>query len=410
MIAEFDNSGLGFPIQKLILGKEAFEYFTNPEDQITNSDFVAYILTRKVTDFLEGTQAKVEVKNGEVLFESNSPPLELVNRCDATVRVSKSAVRGVVSRSSVLRAGGSTDANFFDASSPLRTSINIGGDVDLKAYVYTSGFVRFGKFLFGKCITKFERYLPLSLAARGKASVNAKIAISGIRLVRLLPEQVPKPPFQRQTYTSNNSKFYSHIHFTKPITRENYYLLANSQSQLYPALAKRTGIIQQGIDTIVKFNNDFNEEAKRRKGTVPYLVFKLKILLDADIHYFVVDKVGLKNCDINFLGVKLFSFCGIVRDAVKENIEQFARRFNALTAPRLIKEFERILHYRLGDEIYIPLYVADEKSLALASIIEQADEIAKLKADLGSDLADLTSQVADASENLVRDLTEATEV
>ena len=44
----------------MILGKEAFDWF----DSEKNADFVAYILTRKLTDYLQGTRAHVELVDG----------------------------------------------------------------------------------------------------------------------------------------------------------------------------------------------------------------------------------------------------------------------------------------------------------------------------------------------------------
>ena len=60
VIAEFSDGPLGFPIQKLILGKEEFDWFNSEK----NADFVAYILTRKLTDYLQGTRAHVELNDG----------------------------------------------------------------------------------------------------------------------------------------------------------------------------------------------------------------------------------------------------------------------------------------------------------------------------------------------------------
>ena len=62
VIAEFDEGPFGFPIQKLILGKEAFDFF----DRQKNSDFVSYILTRKLTEYLQGTRATIELVDGEL--------------------------------------------------------------------------------------------------------------------------------------------------------------------------------------------------------------------------------------------------------------------------------------------------------------------------------------------------------
>ena len=62
VIAEYDEGPFGFPIQKLILGKEAFKFF----DRTNNADMVSYILTRKLTDYLQGTRANIELVNGKL--------------------------------------------------------------------------------------------------------------------------------------------------------------------------------------------------------------------------------------------------------------------------------------------------------------------------------------------------------
>ena len=45
-----------------------------------HNDFVAFILTRKIKDFLDETKAKIELKNGEAFFESLAPTLTIANR------------------------------------------------------------------------------------------------------------------------------------------------------------------------------------------------------------------------------------------------------------------------------------------------------------------------------------------
>ena len=84
IVGEFHQRGLGFPLQKLILGKEAWDFFVaHPEDRLINNDFVAYILTRKLKDFLDGTKAQVELRNGQLLFSSHAPSLTLVDRLES---------------------------------------------------------------------------------------------------------------------------------------------------------------------------------------------------------------------------------------------------------------------------------------------------------------------------------------
>ena len=52
-----------------------------------------------------------------------------------------------------------------------------------------------------------------------------------------------------------------------------------------------------------------------------------------------------------------------------------------------------MLRYRLGEEIYVPLLIADDKSELLGSVIEKVDELAKLKGDLTTDLSNLADNV-----------------
>ena len=58
-----------------------------------------------------------------------------------------------------------------------------------------------------------------------------------------------------------------------------------------------------------------------------------------------------------------------------------------------------MLRYRLGEEIYVPLLIADDKSNLLGSVIEKVDELAKLKGDLTSDLATLADNVVGETES-----------
>ena len=61
-------------------GTDAFEYIAHPEKREPNNDFVAFILTRKIKDFLDETNAKIELRNGEALFETLAPSFTLTNR------------------------------------------------------------------------------------------------------------------------------------------------------------------------------------------------------------------------------------------------------------------------------------------------------------------------------------------
>jgi hypothetical protein len=61
IIANYDKTGLRFPIQKLILGPRALKMFGSK----ANSDLVSYILSRKLYDYMTNSQVSLEVTNGK---------------------------------------------------------------------------------------------------------------------------------------------------------------------------------------------------------------------------------------------------------------------------------------------------------------------------------------------------------
>jgi hypothetical protein len=102
-----------------------------------------------------------------------------------------------------------------------------------------------------------------------------------------------------------------------------------------------------------------------------------------------VDHVGIDNCDLKFLGIKVFSACGLIQKTIKDSIQKLTRDLSEFQAPKMLHEIERILRYRLGEEIAIPIFLVDEKNELLTSLIKKADEVTKLKGDLLNDLTGL---------------------
>ena len=53
----------------------------------------------------------------------------------------------------------------------------------------------------------------------------------------------------------------------------------------------------------------------------------------------------------------------------------------------------QFLKVRIGDEVAIPLLLADEKEALVESLVQKANNIASLKADLIGDLSGLVSEL-----------------
>ncbi len=62
-----------------------------------------------------------------------------------------------------------------------------------------------------------------------------------------------------------------------------------------------------------------------------------------------------------FLGVRVASFCGTVRRAARSFTRRFAGEFSAVQMPQLLRRVEELIRARTGDEIAVPLLLADEK-------------------------------------------------
>ena len=112
-----------------------------------------------------------------------------------------------------------------------------------------------------------------------------------------------------------------------------------------------------------------------------------------------MDHLGVNNCDLKFLGIKVFSACGLIQKTIKDSLQKMARDLSEFQAPKLLNEIERMLRYRLGEEIAVPIFLVDEKNDLLTSLIKKADEVTKLKGDLLNDLSGLVDVLSALPKN-----------
>ena len=82
IMANYDQSGLRFPIQKLILGPRALKMFGSKE----NNHLVTHILSQKLYEYLSNTKITLEVDDGEAILDARMPPLSIVDRCDIALK------------------------------------------------------------------------------------------------------------------------------------------------------------------------------------------------------------------------------------------------------------------------------------------------------------------------------------
>ena len=160
----------------------------------------------------------------------------------------------------------------------------------------------------------------------------------------------------------------------------NFYAKKNSQ------------IFLIDLGRTINVDEVFPENASE-DGLQPHLVFKIDFKLKAILKTVQIDSIRLKNCAIRFGGLKVFSYCGLIRKSVNSAVQQLAYDLSEIHAPRLLRQIENILRYRVGEEIAIPILLADRKGPLIRSLMDKANQVVSLKADLVSDLADLVESL-----------------
>ena len=227
------------------------------------------------------------------------------------------------------------------SSQPLGAAI-FEGDVDFDLGLSTSVAARLGKPFFNKCFTKFNQDIPLTLKAHGSAYVSVRAMAKNVRIER---RPFSKATAQARTLDLN---------------------LIKNLDKLSPP---------DGIDD----------------GLEPYLVFKIDLKFDTKLKHLHVDYIHVGKCDVRLGGLRLFSYCGLIKKAVNNAVNQIASDMNEMHAPDLLKQIEAILKYKMGDEIAIPLLVAEEKDALIKSLTAKAGEVASLKASLVNDLSGIVA-------------------
>ena len=68
-----------------------------------------------------------------------------------------------------------------------------------------------------------------------------------------------------------------------------------------------------------------------------------------------VTKIDLSGCDIKILGIKILSYCGLLKNLLEKQITKFTTQTATMTAPALADKLANIIQTKVGSEIRIPL-------------------------------------------------------
>ena len=175
------------------------------------------IISSKLREFLSlsrDTRAGLTVRGGEVVMDVFVPPLDLARGCKVRARSKGFRAVARVHRSSKLRAaagitgdpgeeeskppsykpgskektkeeeekggGGGFDLkegveNLLKGLRKVRTSLFVGGELDVSLKAEGEVKARLGKDIFGRCLTKYRNSFPLKVASSGKVWIGAQV-------------------------------------------------------------------------------------------------------------------------------------------------------------------------------------------------------------------------------------------
>ena len=131
----------------------------------------------------------------------------------------------------------------------------------------------------------------------------------------------------------------------------------------------------------------------------PHLVFTFNVRLDGTLHSLDISNLKLKGCEIKFLGIKMFSVCGLIEKVVRKQIEKVTENTFPLRAGPFLRDIERAIKLRVGEEVAIPLVLRDGANLDPANrAISKTQRLIQLNVELFHALVALTKDMEDAKE------------
>ena len=170
-----DTGPVRFPVKPLLVDHRILGLLSGRDRE----RFINRYLARRLARLVQGSSSELEVTRGRTVLQSSLPPLHLGSPCTNDIRLGRSRVEAVVTRSSRLAA--TTGLTLY---SHAPTSLDLFGRARLHTTVAVTGHVsaRFGHRVFGKCLAKFSGSSPISVAGRAVVEAAMKVVVRHARL------------------------------------------------------------------------------------------------------------------------------------------------------------------------------------------------------------------------------------
>jgi hypothetical protein len=440
ILAQFDRQGLGFPIRAFVVGPAALQGLVDAGSALEHDLMVTRLITAHLVAFAQDRNIEVLVSNGDVLLETAIGPATLSDHCSATVKLKAGKAQAKVLRTTALKASGGFGGL---AQTNMRGTIFLGGEIDLAMYLNAEATAQFGKKIFHTCLPSYDKSFPFQIETQGKVWVGLRVYVSNVKIEErnydpnglnlLLPFTTPRPGSRPLSpgvlgipgypLPAGGAGYYPAPYPFNGAAPGGVYAGYGAPGVVYPGygapgygapgygapgFGRREGTSGTSLRTRIRDRIRSFRGRKRRKRqtlsaeygapsysapatgrTEKFLVFKIKINVDAEIKHWDVDRFQLKGCHVKFLGFKVFDYCAPAQTRIASAVTRFATEFAEKGLPPLIDAVEYIFNTAIGSEIAIPLLLADENAAILSTIFQKVDAVSRLKADLLKDLGKL---------------------
>lgn len=143
-------------------------------------------------------------------------------------------------------------------------------------------------------------------------------------------------------------------------------------------------------------------EGNLEEGVIrPHIVFTFNIKLEGSITHFDLSSLNLSGCKFQLLGIKMFSNCGLLERIIKKKIENASRNLFPISGNSILRGIERSIKMRVGDEVAIPLSLANGNNLGpVDEAVSITEELLNFNLDLSGRLASLTQDMEEVGQLL----------
>ena len=125
--------------------------------------------------------------------------------------------------------------------------------------------------------------------------------------------------------------------------------------------------------------------------TLPHIVLTFVLSLNSELSYLALDYLKLSQCDVNVFGVKVSSYCNILERLILSQSREALKQSLPLSSHRAMRQIERAIFRRFGNQIYIPLYIDDQRPVE--SFLITADNVINVGKKLSEDITELVNQM-----------------